>query len=113
MSIIKSTNSGKNLLWHVQAKKISHDIFVGVKDFPSNIWALAVKYKVPVIIFNDENKFVKTYKKHKIRFFRDIVSEDKIYEILIKSFEENLNTIIDGFTVEDIDLNRVEFEIEK
>lgn len=113
MSILKSANSGKNYLWHIQITKLSQEIYTSVKQFPSNLWELVVSYEVPKIIFTDNYKIVQIQEKHKLRFYKSTANAQLVHDLLISAFENNLNTITDGFTVEDVDLNSIKITIEK
>ena len=112
MSIIKSTHSGKKLYWYVQLEKLSQDIYNSVKEFPNNIWALCIYYKVPTNIPTHDGYYKKSFYTNKIRFFKDIKDVQTIQHLLIQAFENSLY-VNDPYKIEDISLDNLKMEIEK
>jgi hypothetical protein len=120
MSIIKSTHSGKKLYWHVQLEKLSQDIYNSVKEFPNNIWALCIYYKVPITVPTHDGYYIdvptydgyykKSFVTNKIRFFKDIKDVQTIQRLLIQAFENSLY-VNDPYKIEDISLDNLEMEI--
>ena len=112
MSIIKSTHSGKELYWHVQLEKLSKDIHNSVKEFPNNIWALCIYYKVPTSVPTHDGYYKRSFVTDKIRFYKDIKDVQTIQRLLIQAFKSSLY-VNDPYKKEDIDLDNLKMEIEK
>ena len=110
MSIIKSTHSGKELYWHVQLENLSQDIYNSVKEFPNNIWALCVYYKVPTTISTHDGYYKRSFVTNKIRFYKDIKDVQTIQCLFIQAFENSLY-VNDPYKIEDISLDNLKWKL--
>jgi hypothetical protein len=112
MSILKSTNSGKKLYWHIQLNRLSEKIYNTVKDFPSKLLDLSMYYEVPYTQ-NGKLYFVRS----KIRFNKGFESKDEIVHAIKQAFSNeimmNVFEIGDNHCIEDIDISNPKMEIEK
>ena len=112
MSILKSTNSGKKLIWNNQLDQLSENIYNTVKDFPSKMWELHMYYDIPYT----QNGEIKSY-RNKMIFDRDAKSKDDIAHLITLTFENEITInafeIGDDHCIEDIDISNPQIKIER
>lgn len=112
MSILKSTNRGKRLLWHNKLDQLSEDIYNTVKDFPSKLWELHMYYDVPYTQNGETGSY-----HNKMIFDKNAENKDDIKHLILTTFHNeiaiNAFEIGDDHHIEDIDISNPEIKIER
>lgn len=112
MSIIKSTNSGRNKIWNTQLYQLSENIYNTVKDFPSSTWELHMYYDIPYTKDGETSSYC-----NKMIFDRNAKSKDDIANLITLTFSNEITInafeIGDDHCIEDIDISNPRIEIKK